>query len=170
MAPRLPTKGSNAAILDGSAQGVLDLDMAAQSSESPHGQPILDLDRIPAPDQPRASLKQETSSNKSINPAAAFVVAEVIRGASLAFNGKRSGERFGMILPSDSSIEAKSFFRPGNIYAYGAPAAGQHEVIVRGTFSSPAEAESRYPEVSGSWHTLPAEEIKSLGRSPWLRK
>lgn len=174
MAPRLPTKGSNAAILDGSVQGVLDLDMAAQSPETQSSQPIVNLDSVVAPDQPRASLKQETSSSKSVNPTAAFVVAEVTRGAALPFNGKRQGERFGMILPSDSSIEAKSFFRSGNTYAYGFPAGhlqqGQHEVVVRGAFSSPNEAESRYPEVSGSWHTLPAEEIKSLGRAPWQRK
>jgi general secretion pathway protein D len=169
MAPRLPTKGTNAAVLDGSAQGVLDLDMAAPSSETQTTQPVVDLNSIPTPNQARASLKQESSSTKSVNPTASFVVAEVVRGSSLPFNGKRQGDRFGMILPSDSSIEAKSFFRSGNTYAYGAPT-GQHEIVIRGAFSSPSDAESRYPEVSGSWHTLPAAEIKALGRAPWQRK
>jgi general secretion pathway protein D len=169
MAPRLPTKDSNAAVLDGSAGGVLDLDMAAPSSETQATQPVVDLDSSPAPDKSRASLKQETSSSKTVNPTAAFVVAEVVRGSTLPFNGKGRGERFGIVLPSDSSIEAKSFFRSGNTYSYGAPA-GQHEIVVRGAFSSPSEAESRYPEVSGSWHTLPLAEIKSLGRTPWQRK
>jgi general secretion pathway protein D len=168
-APRLPTKGTNAAILDGSGDGVLDLDMAAPSSDGSATQPVVDLDTVPAAEQARASMKKESATAKSITPAASFVVAEVVRGTGLPFNGKRQGERFGLVLPSDSSIEAKTFFRSGNTYVYsGAP--NQHEILVRGSFSSLSEAESRYPEVSGAWHTLPATDVKTLGRSPWQRK
>ncbi|MFN5061671.1 MAG: type II secretion system secretin GspD [Pseudomonadota bacterium] len=168
-APRLPTKGSNAAVLDGSSAGVLDLDLAAPSSSVSTKQPALDLDTLPAPEQSRASLKQSPVAGKAVTPVASFVVAEVVRGSGLPFNSKRPGERFGMILPSDSSIEAKTFFRSGNTYVYGALGA-QHEILVRGAFPSLSEAESRYPEVSGSWHTLPPAEVKSLGRTPWHRK
>lgn len=168
-APRLPTKGANAAILDGSGDGVLDLDMAAPSSDASSTQPVVDLDALPAAEQSRASLKKESAAAKSVTPSASFVVAEVVRGAELPFNGKRQGDRFGLVLPSDSSIEAKTFFRSGNTYVYnGAP--HPQEILVRGAFSSPSEAESRYPEVSGSWYTLPAAEVKALGRSPWQRK
>jgi general secretion pathway protein D len=169
MAPRLPTKAGNAAVLDGAREGVLDLDMAAQSSGTNAAKPVVDLGNLQARDGERASLKQESTTPKSLSPTASFVVAEVVRGSTLPFNGKRQGDRFGLILPSDSSIEAKTFFRAGNTYLYGAPS-GHHEIVVRGAFSSPSEAESRYPEVSGSWHTLPPTEIKTLGRAPWQRK
>jgi hypothetical protein len=100
---------------------------------------------------------------------ASFVVAEVTKGTELPFNNKRPGERFGLIVPSDSSIEAKTFFRAGNTYSYGAPGS-QRDIVIKGSFSSPSDAESRYPEVSGSWHTLSTGEVKNLGRVPWTRK
>jgi general secretion pathway protein D len=168
-APRLPIKGSNAAILDGSTEGVLDLDMAEPSSAGQATQPTLDLGSVPAAKESKAALKQSTYVTKSVEPIASFVVAEVLRGSTLPFNGKRAGERFGLILPSDSSIEAKAFFRGGNSYIYTTPA-GKNEILVRGAFPSPSDAESRYPEVSGSWHTLPPAEVKNLGRAPWQRK
>lgn len=169
MAPRLPTKSSNAAVLDGSSAGVLDLDMAAPASDASSTQPIVDLDPRSAALPSRASLKQSASTARSVNPAASFVVAELVRGSGLPFNDKRQGERFGLILPSDSSIDAKTFFRAGKTYRYGDPS-NNTEVIVRGSFPSPSEAESRYPEVSGAWHTLPPAEVQSLGRVPWQRK
>ena len=165
-APRLPTKGSNAAVIDGSGQAVLDLDMAAPPTNT---EPVVDLNAIPAPQDARASLKDSTSKAQSVAPTAAFVIAEVVRGSALPFNGKKQGERFGLVLPSDSSIEAKTFFRGGKTYLYGQSGA-QHEILVKGAFSSPSDAESRYPEVSGAWHTLSASDVKNLGRAPWQRK
>lgn len=168
-APRLPTTGQNAAILDGSGQGVLDLDMALAPSTNTNTQTVVDLGSIRAPEQDRASLGTKNTPQKALRLNAAFVVAEVVRGPGLPFNGKRQGQRFGLILPSDSSIEAKSFFRKATKYSYS-EGGKTNEILIRGTFASPADAESRYPEISDSWYTLTTREIKNLGRSPWIRK
>jgi general secretion pathway protein D len=168
-APRLPTKSDNAAVLDGSTAGILDLDSATAPATANSAAPVMDLDKLPSNQQPKAALKDSISRTKAPAPVASFVVAEVSRGSALPFNRKGQGERFGLIVPSDSSIEAKTFFRPGNTYTYGAPNT-QSDIVVKGFFSSPSDAESRYPEVSGSWHTLPSGEIKGLGRAPWTRK
>jgi len=168
-APRLPTKESNAAVLDGSTDGILDLDSAQESAPVPAKSDVLDLNKAPAAEQPRSSIKPSALNSAAPAPVAAFVIAEVARGGTLPFNKKGTGERFGLIVPSDSSIEAKTFFRSGHTYTYGAPGA-QYGVVIRGSFSSPSDAESRYPEVAGSWHTLPASEVKNLGRAPWTRR
>lgn len=168
-APRLPAKDTKAAVLDGSTDGILDLDSAAAPASSAKSDPVLDLNSQPTSEQPKASLKESAARALAPSPVAAFVVAELTRGPALSFNRKQQGERFGLIIPSDSSIEAKTFFRSGNTYSYGAPNA-QSDIIIKGSFSSPSDAESRYPEVSGSWHTLPSGEIKGLGRAPWTRK
>lgn len=168
-APRLPGRDAKTAVVDGSSSEILDLDSAAAPSGTSGAAPVLDLNAVPAnQQQPKASLKGNRTKALPA-PVASFVVAEVTKGTELPFNNKRSGERFGLIVPSDSSIEAKTFFRAGNTYSYGAPGS-QRDIAVKGSFSSPSDAESRYPEVSGSWHTLSTGEVKNLGRVPWTRK
>jgi hypothetical protein len=80
---------------------------------------------------------------------------------------KGTGGRFGAILPSDSSVEARAFFREGKPYTFSSSNLST-QLKVKGVFTSPSDAESRYPEVSGSWYTLSSSEIKNLGRGPWL--
>jgi hypothetical protein len=156
---------NDAVVLDGSGDGVLNLDVAAPSAKSLANK----TDKVEPP-QPRASLKKsEIKVNRLPASNASFVVAEVVSGGRLSINGKGIGDRFGLILPSDSSIEAKAFFRSGKSYRYGS-GSEKSEVVVRGTFLSPSDAEERYPEVAGAWHTMTTSAVKGLGRGEWTRK
>jgi general secretion pathway protein D len=171
IAPRIPTKNSGATVLDGSSDGVLDLDLAAPAMET-----SIKESRAPAAlngqgsAQTRASLKAATTESSALINGASFVVFEYIGSGAdpkLPLPNKRIGERFGAVVPSDSSIEAKAFFRPGRTYTF-ASANNRVQVKVSSVFSAPADAESRYPEVSGSWYTLSARETKNIGRGPWI--
>lgn len=156
---------SDAVVLDGSGDGILNLDVAAPSARS-----LANKSGQNEPPQPRASLKKsDIKINRLPANNASFIVAEVISGARLPMNSKGVGERFGIILPSDSSIEARAFFRSGNRYRYGKDSE-KSEVIVHGAFSSPSDAEARYPEVAGAWHTMTTSAVKGLGRGDWTRK
>lgn len=171
IAPRIPTKHGGATILDGSSDGVLDLDLAAPIAET-----SVKESRAPAglnaqsPAQTRASLKSATKERTVNSNGASFVVFEYVGSGAdpnLPLPKKRAGERFGAVVPSDSSIEAKAFFRPGRTYTF-ASANTRVQMKVSSVFSAPADAESRYPEVSGSWYTLSARETKNIGRGPWI--
>jgi general secretion pathway protein D len=186
---RIPTKGGdNAVVLDGSSDGILDLDMAGPSSAAPTeaaaavtgntsqtkhaSEQILDLNSVPPPSDVRASLKTSALPAVSQAGGASFVVMEYVRPVadpSVPLPRKGTGERFGAIIPSDSPESAKTFFRAGRPYTF-ASSSVRAEVRIKGVFPSPSGAESRYPEVSGSWYTLSAREVKNLGRGPWLAK
>jgi general secretion pathway protein D len=181
-APRIPTKGGDGAVvLDGSSDGILDLDMAAPSASGPseksvpskkEAEAILDLNAVPQPSEARASLKTQAIPSESETSAAAFVVMEYVKVApdsGLPLPRKGAGERFGAIVPSDSPASAKSFFKIGRVYTF-ASSSLRSDVRVKGVFLSPSDAESRYPEVSGAWHTLSTREVNNLGRGPWLEK
>ncbi len=166
---KIPTKGGDAAIIDGSTDGTLDLDLAESSKGSnASGSQELDLDSLPAPSEARASLKPSRQVGKVPElTTATFVVLEARKG-TLPFSSRRTGEKIGIILPSDSSIEARAFFRSGKSYTYKGDASSSADLAVKGVYNSPADAESRYPEVSGSWVTLPPNEVRTLGRGSWL--
>lgn len=180
-APRIPTKGEeNAVILDGSGSGILDLDMASPSAapaevsakNEKDNNKVLDLDSVPQPSDVRASLNPASISKVGQPGSASFVVMEYVRPAnnsSIPLPQKGSGERFGAIIPSDSPEAAKVFFRVGRSYTF-ASSSQRSEIKIKGVFPSPSDAESRYPEVSGSWYTLSAREVNNLGRGPWLMK
>jgi general secretion pathway protein D len=170
--PRIPTNNSGATILDGSGEGMLDLDLAAPVTDTTAkatNSPI-ELGKQ-GQAQTRASLKAAAARVPSAPAgAASFIVFEYLgSGANpkLPLPSKRVGERFGAVIPNDSSIEAKAFFRPGRVYSF-ASANERVQVKVSSAFTTPADAESRYPEVSGSWYTLSARETKNLGRGPWI--
>jgi general secretion pathway protein D len=177
VAPRIPTKtDKDAVILDGSSDGVLDLDMAGPPSSAhsttsrKEASPVVNLDKLPAPAEARASLKRDMQSQSASPSGAIFVVLEYVSSAAnpnLPLPRKGAGGRFGAILPSGSPHEAKGFFASGKTYTF-ASSNIRTDLRVKGVFPSPSDAESRYPEVSGSWYTLSAPEIKNLGRGPWL--
>jgi general secretion pathway protein D len=197
-AARIPTQGDDGAVvLDGSDDGMLDLDLAApapakssQRAPSPASKSaiersqlekaqaapqVLDLNGKGKVPEARASLRAPMTSSQvgAATSRASFVVMEytgsMTEPSSIPLPRKATGQRFGAIIPSDSSDFAKSFFRPGGTYTFASDKS-RVELRIRGTFASPVDAEARYPEVSGSWYTLPAREVKNLGRGPWLLK
>lgn len=169
--PRVPTKSDEAVVLDGSADGVLDLDVSSpKAATAPSSEPIIDLNSLPEKEDPRASLKSVKPQEQSPKSQAKFIVLESTGAASssqkLPFtNGGRKGS-FGIIIPNGSAIEAQQFFRPGRSYFYTIH--GQRlSFRVRGVFPAPSDAETSYPEVSGAWYTLSRQEIYKLGKGPW---
>ena len=172
--PRLPSKrGDDSVVLDGSAGGVLDLDAAKPTgpTENLDADPIMDLNSLPTPDEARASLRASPAALPT-RGLGAFVVLEKTGGApsgGLPISSRSSNGTLGVIIPNGSSPTAQQFFQSGAKYLY--VVGGQKvELRARRVFSSPTEAESAFPEVSGAWYTLPASDVASLGNGPWYSK
>jgi hypothetical protein len=73
---------------------------------------------------------------------------------------------FGVIIPAESSDQAKQFFEVGRMYQYGSGLTFQvteRHVSIAGKAPVPAAA-------TVSWYTLSPFEILSLGDGPWRRK
>jgi general secretion pathway protein D len=171
---KLPTSGNDAVVLDGSSSGIIDLDAASPSSSKSSGKvetnPTLDLDSLPAPAESRASLRTSPTESATSFTQGAFVILEYVGKTPIPsgfpFAGTRPGSSVGVIVPNDSSSQALSFFQARGAYRY--LASGQRlEFRVKRVFSSPSDAESAYPEASGSWRTLSRQEVQSIGQGPW---
>jgi general secretion pathway protein D len=173
---------NDAVILDGSSDGVLDLDAgtsapaaaaAPAKKAAPDEEAILDLDEAPAQPEPKASLHLSSAKQATSLSQGAFVVLEnANKGripSGLPFAGAAPGSSVGIIIPSDSSATARSFFAAGRTYLYS-NGSRKLEFRVRRVFPSPSDAESMYPEVSGTWRTLSNTEVSALGKGPWLSK
>lgn len=171
---KLPTRGGDSVILDGSSDGIIDLDSASptSSSNSVEKTPTLDLDTLPAPAESRASLRVAPSESATTLTQGAFVALQYVGKAVIPtgfpFAGSRAGTNVGVIVPNDSPAAAVSFFQSGATYRY--IASGQKlDFRVTRVFGSPSEAETTYPELSGAWRTLSRQEVQSLGQGPWIR-
>jgi hypothetical protein len=166
-------KGDDSVVLDGSSDGVLDLDAAKPTGpvENLDTDPIVNLDSLPSPAEAKASLRAP-QANTLQRPLGAFVVLEKTSkgsAAGLPIAGNSTNATLGVIIPTGSSPAAQQFFRAGARYVY----TGRGEKVelrARRVFSSPTEAESAFPEVSGSWYTLPTSDVASLGHGPWYSK
>jgi hypothetical protein len=172
-------KKDDAVVLDGSGDGVLDLDSgspapaASDKNSQATEEPVLDLDEVPAVSEPKASLRQSPKKSVSQLNQGAFVVFENANKQRIPggfpFAGTPPGASVAVIIPSDSPAAARSFFQPGRSYLY-THGARTLEFRVRRVFPSPSDAESMYPEVSGSWQTLSTNEVANLGKGPWRNK
>ena len=171
---KLPTRSNDSVVLDGSSDGVIDLDSATpvDPSHKVEKNPTLDLDSLPVPAESRASLKAAHVEPSSSLKQGAFVVLEYTGNgaipAGFPFAGARSGARVGVIVTNDSSPSALSFFDAGTTYKYFASGRKVDFRVVR-VFASPSEAETSYPEVSGAWRTLSRQEVQSIGQGPWIK-
>jgi hypothetical protein len=161
-------------VLDGSAEGIVDLDSAspAPSNSKVETNPTLDLDSLPAPAESRASMKSPALSSSASLKQGAFVILEysgkTAIPAGLPVAGARPGVNLGVIVPNDSSSEALSFFQAHDTYRYFA-SGKKLDFRVKRVFGSPSDAETSYPEVSGMWRTLSRQEVQSIGQGPWIR-
>jgi general secretion pathway protein D len=171
---KLPTRGNDSVVLDGSADGIVDLDSAspAPSKGKIETNPTLDLDSLPAPAESRASLKSPALESGASLKQGAFVILEYSGKTAiptgLPFAGARPGTSLGVIVPNDSSSQALSFFQAHDTYRYLA-SGKKLDFRVKRVFDSPSDAETSYPEVSGAWRTLSRQETQSMGQGPWIR-
>ena len=83
----------------------------------------------------------------------------------------QSGGLVGLSVPSESTIEAKSFFQAGELYKFGGEEEGL-SLRALGVFSSQEEAEQFYTTSDtswdeNSWYSLAPHEIINLGSGPW---
>jgi general secretion pathway protein D len=175
-----PEAKDDAVVLDGSADGVLDLDggsaapaAAPAKKADPSDEAVLDLDDVPAQPEPKASLHLSSAKQANQLSQGAFIVLENANKnriqSGFPFAGAAPGASVGLIIPSDSPAAARSFFAAGRTYVYS-NGTRKLEFRVRRVFPSPSDAESMYPEVSGSWRTLSSNEVAALGKGPWLHK
>jgi general secretion pathway protein D len=172
--PRLPVGSKDSIVLDGSAEGVVDLDSAspAPSKGGIEANPTLDLNSLPAPAESRASLRTAAADSGGALRQGAFVILEYTGKtpipSGLPFAGARAGSVLGVIVPNDSPSTALSFFQTHGAYRYLASGT-KVDFRVKRVFNSPSEAETLYPEVSGVWRTLSRHEVRSIGQGPWIK-
>jgi general secretion pathway protein D len=149
-----PAKGHSdaAVVVDGSGEGVLDLQPTARLPE--------------APAEPVARRIEVEPTREAADT---FIVVELSGSgtADLPFMLGNAGSVAGLIVPRESPAQAQSFFRRGKSYTY---ARGDQRVRlrVRGTFDSiPAAARGNLDAPAG-WYTLSPYEIMNLGAGPWV--
>lgn len=160
----LAPKESNAVVLDGSKEGVLDLSASSSVQEL-----------LPSNGEPRAALNLNALSPSVTSEALndRYVVLEFANPSDsqkgLPFLLGGSTHAAGLIVPRDSSLSARQFFQTGRTYVYSYNDQ-KIELVTRGVFTSIPLAQAAYPEVSSAWYTLSPYEIMSLGKAPWSRK
>lgn len=156
-------------IVDDPSRGTLDLD-------APDGQgkrDVLDLDALPSSSSPRSSLKPgAVKSAVSATATGTFVVVELARKEDakkdLPFLAKGSHGIGGLMIPAESSDQAKKFFAPRGDYIYS----WNNQSIpvrIRSAYPSQEAARLDYPRL-GSWYSLSPYEIMNLGKGPWAKK
>jgi general secretion pathway protein D len=156
-------------IVDDPSRGTLDLDAANGEGKSD----VLDLDALPSSSSPRSSLKPgAVKSSASAQSAGTFVVVELARKEDakkdLPFLVKGSHGIGGLMIPAESSEQARKFFAPRGDYVYlwnnqSIP------VRIRSAYPSQEAAQLDYPRL-GSWYSLSPYEIMNLGKGPWAKK
>jgi general secretion pathway protein D len=172
-----PAAGSTE-VLDGSSEGVLDLD----SGTSPKLPSVTDSDDEVVLDE--GSMRQETAVLGSLKRPAAgavtstspgqfadqFIVLQLARKEDsqkkLPFLLGNNSKMVGIVLPKESANTAKSFFQIGKPYTY---IWNNERIPVQtvGAFGSIIEASKVHPGLPGAWYTLSPYEIMNLGKGPW---
>ena len=156
-------------IVDDPSRGTLDLDAPDGQAKSD----VLDLDSLPSSSSPRSSLKKSAVGSSSAPSAAGtYVVVELARKEDakkdLPFLAKGSHGIGGLMLPAESSDQARTFFTPRGDYVYS----WNNQSIpvrIRSAYSSQEAARLDYPRLA-SWYSLSPYEIMNLGKGPWAKK
>jgi general secretion pathway protein D len=156
-------------IVDDPSRGTLDLDAPDGQAKSD----VLDLDTLPSSASPRSSLK--TSAVGAPSPSTlrgTFVVVELQRKEDakkdLPFLAKGSHGIGGLMIPAESSEQARKFFVPRGDYVYSWN--NQNiPVRIRSAYPSQEAAGLDYPRLA-SWYSLSPYEIMNLGKGPWAKK
>jgi general secretion pathway protein D len=170
----VPPSADETIILDGSKEGVLDLevkpvlpgedDLALELERS-------DKDLAGKP-RAMASLSEKSLMAGPTATTDSFIVVELLDSADsageLPFLLGNQGTTAGIILPRESSLEAKGFFRAGQVYTYTWNGK-QVRVRSRALYPSIQDAQASHPDLPAAWYTLSPYEIMNLGRGPWLR-
>jgi hypothetical protein len=170
-----PASADEPLVLDGSADGVIDLEL--KPSRSHARDHVRELDRsersIVDPPKEMGSLGQGALTTIPSTKRDSFIVMELLdptdASKELPFLLGNSATMTGIILPRDISPEAKQFFRPGKVFTYSWNGR-KVRVKPRAVYSSIQEAQGSFPNLSAAWYTLSPYEIMNLGRGPWLQE
>jgi hypothetical protein len=160
-------------VLDGSQEGVLDLEIKPALPREDDLARELDLSDKALSEAPRAmaSLDEKTLVAGPTAKSDSFIVLEMLdpsdAAKELPFLLGNSGTLAGVILPRDSSLEAKGFFKAGQVYTYSWNGQ-QVRVQPLALYPSIEAAQSSHAKVPTAWYTLSPYEIMNLGRGPWL--
>ncbi len=156
-------------IVDDPSRGTLDLDAPDGQGKSD----VLDLDSLPSSSSPRSSLKTDVVEKRSAPQAAGtYLVVELARKEDakkdLPFLVKGSHGIGGLIIPAESSEQARAFFKARGDYLYSW---NNQNIPVRIRSAYPSEEAARldYPRLA-SWYSLSPYEIMNLGKGPWAKK
>lgn len=162
-------------VLDGSADGVIDLEVKPSRSQEKDRAQELDLSERSLVGQPKVmgSLGQGALTTSASTKRDSFIVMELLDPADankeLPFLLGNRATITGIILPRDISPEAKQFFRTGKVFTYSWN--GQKvRVKPRAVYSSIQDAQASFPNLSAAWYTLSPYESMNLGRGPWLQE
>jgi general secretion pathway protein D len=157
-------------IVDDPSRGTLDLDAPDGKVKSD----VLDLDSLPSSSSPRSSLKTSAvgASSRASTAQGTCVVVELARKEDakkdLPFLAKGSHGIGGLMIPADSSEQARRFFAPRGEYVYS----WNNQSIpvrIRSAYPSQEAAGLDYPRLA-SWYSLSPYEIMNLGKGPWAKK
>ncbi len=170
----VPPSAEEPIILDGSKEGTLELDVKPALPKSDDVALELGQSDQALNEQPRsmASLSEKSLVTGPTASTDSFIVVEVIdpNGSTteLPFLLGNPGATAGIIVPRDSSLEAKGFFRAGQVYTYTWNGQ-QVRVRSRALYPSIQDAQASNPDLPAAWYTLSPYEIMNLGRGPWLK-
>jgi general secretion pathway protein D len=160
-------------ILDGSSEGVLDLDAQPEVGDPETNDISLEMTQ-PTEELNRGSLRAETSDEGPLPTATAqYLVLELVRREDakkeIPFLLGNKSSIVGIVIPDGSAQSAKKFFAVGSKYQY---ALNDESIPLKiiGNFASIPEAHTFYPGMSGGWYTLSPYEIMNLGKGPWTRR
>jgi hypothetical protein len=170
-----PPSADETIILDGSKEGVLDLEVKPSLPREDDLALELELSDKALSEQPRAmaSLSEKSLVTGTTATTDSFIVVELVdsTGSSgeLPFLLGNQGTTAGIILPRDSSLEAKKFFHAGDVYTYSWNDQ-RVRVRTRALYPSIQAAQASNSDLPAAWYTLSPYEIMNLGRGPWLRE
>jgi hypothetical protein len=171
----LPPEADEPIVLDGSKEGVLDLEVKPALPREDDLALELELSDRALSEEPRAmaSLNEKTLVAGPTAKNDSFIVMEMLSAEDsakdLPFLLGNKGTMAGIILPRDSSLEAKGFFRAGRVYTYSWNGQ-QVRVKPRALYPSIEQAQAAHPNLPAAWYTLSPYEIMNLGRGPWLQR
>lgn len=181
-------------VLDGSSSGVIDLAPALPKESEGSGDAPMDVSeqKITVQDDAELGFTEITEPTSATQQLGGQQPTKAVQGAAveaatgpqylvlrltnksdaqkeLPFLLGNSSQVVGIVIPPESSVEAKRFFQSNGGYNY--TWAGQDiPVKVVGGYGSIPEASKVHPGMSGGWYTLSPYEIMNLGRGPWTRR
>lgn len=122
----------------------------------------------PGKQSPEGAPAAPSSTSPAAVKGDAYISMQLVNGSSAELPFKTLGKdgAIGIVLPADSSAEAKGFFRQGGVYEYQVDNK-KYAFRIVGMHDASAAAKAQGGSL-GDWYTLSPYEIMNLGGGPWF--